>query len=171
MLMPKIWHLLEQFVLCPLVGGQSTKPFAAASPSTCSFVFLTRPSVQAQHEPCTPCGDPRSAADALGEIWQLSKRELQKRQKYLKTQRKPFSNTLHSCCRINEVPIIFFQQKSHNVQFPSPDPKERIFHYLLHQWKVFSYIATHLESCSSSATEYGLSFISYFESQSCTAFE
>lgn len=41
-------------------------------------------------------------------------------------------------------------------------PKRRVFHYLLHQWKLFAHTATHPESCSTSATAFSLSCISCF---------
>lgn len=93
--------------------------------------------------------------------WQQVERELKKKQKYLEVSRKTFGNTQHSCWGVNEVSIFLLSEVTQCAVSKSW-PKRRVFHYLLHQWKLFAHTATHPESCSTSATAFSLSCISCF---------
>lgn len=116
MLKAKIQHLFGQSVPCPLPAGQSPEPLAAAQTSTPRFVFLPQPCARTAWA-LQSCRRAQEHCRGSQQVWHLLKRELKKKQKYLKSQKKIkiSSNSRHSCCRINEVSIIIFS-RSHTLQ-------------------------------------------------------
>lgn len=114
MLKPKIQHLQGQSEPWPLPAGQSPEPLATAQTSRSGFVFLPQPCAHTAQS-CRACRRAQQHCRGAQQVWQLLKRQLKKRQKYLKSQRKTSSNSRHSCCRINVVSIIIFS-RSHTLQ-------------------------------------------------------
>lgn len=112
----EIQHVLGQSVPCPLPAGQSPESLAAAQTSKfCTGLSFSPSPVHTQHEPCRACRRAQELCRGAQQVWHLLKRELKKKQKYLKSQKKASSNSQHSCCRINEVSIIIFS-RSHTLQ-------------------------------------------------------
>lgn len=157
MLKPKIQHLLGQSVPCPLPAGQSPEPLAQHSQAHPGLSFSPSPVHTARA--LQSCRRAQEHCRGAQHVQHLLKRELKKKQKYLKIQRKTSSNSQHSCFRINEVSIIIFS-RSHTLQVLVQNKRFPIISYS--SGKLFPTQQPIPESCSTSTTEYRLSFSPYF---------
>lgn len=159
MLNPKIQHLQGQSE--PWALGNSTDKHSPGLP------FSPSP-VHTQHEPCRACRRAQEHCRGAQQVWHLLKRELKKKQKYLKSQRKTSSNSRHSCCRINEVSIIIFS-RTHTLQVLVQNKRFSIISYS--SGKLFPTQQPIPVSCSISQLNIDSHLFHTSQSWSCTEIE